>query len=513
MHEGMTRRGVLAGVGAFGLGGVLSSCGGGRGDGQDGSAPGGQVGGGLGATTNAVVPLQIDATVAACGIPADIPVYAYITGSVIPAGGGAQTFYRWDATGQQPAAMEVSDSTIRGGGHADSTGPALTGLSGALYPQNYPLDWADYSVPLARDVPTVVADLAKLKSIPGLGTGGSAFSARVWISVGKPRLPFTPQADASGRVAGYAAANFFDGSAGSLCFFDFMEFSYDSTGALNINPSLVDQFGFPMTVWTRDSSNNPTGKQGQFTVARDAMLTAIGGLDVDFNTPVLLSQSADIAQDAYPLASMPGRVLRQISPSKASKNANSSYLASAVANAFSGWTRGTPLAVSNAGNVTGTPTLQTTYYGAVTGGGTLAFYPERTLSGTPLFTFDDLSTSNIYSCAGSANGSKIPPNTPGDLRANILNTGKALLAAFNRGVANGNTHVLDITPGHLTPPASSYYQVAGTQYNQWAQYLHSVSANGLAYAFGYDDVGDQNPSINTLNATGLFIQLGAFRTV
>lgn len=505
-----TRRAVLAGAGAFGLSGVLSACGGDGGDGGDDgqAAPGAGSGGGLGAGANAATPLQIDATEAACGVPAAVPMYAYITGSVTPAG-GQQTFYRWDATGQQPAEMALSDNTLKGGA-GDAAAHALTGLAGALYQQNYPLDWAHYGIPLARDQPTVIADLARFQRVPGLGTGTAALSARVWISVGKPLLPFTPQTNAGGRVTGYAAADFTAGAAGALCFFDFMEFSYDSSGALNVNPSLVDQFGLPMTVWTADAGGNPTEKQGRFTVTRAALLDAIAGLDTDFNTPVTLPTNADIAVDAYPLGVMRGRILRQISPSKASKNQNSSYLATAVAHAYSGWTPSTPLAVTNSGNATGNPDLQTTYYGYAVNGNTLAFFADRNLAGAPLFAFDDLTTSNIYSCAGSADGSRIPPATPGDLRANILNTGKALLAAFNRGVADASTRVLDITPNALVPPASAYYRVANVRSNQWAQYLHGVSTNGRVYAFGYDDVGDQNPSIDTPNARGLFIQLGAF---
>lgn len=510
MRIRLTRREMLAGAGALGLGGMLSACGGDDGS-QDGAAPGTGTGGGLGAGPKGVVPLQIDASAAACGVPEAVPMVAYITGSVIPAGGGPQTFYRWDPVQQRPVAMALSDNTLKGGA-GDAATHALTGLSGALYQQNYPLDWANYSLPLARDRPTVVADLSQCKSLPGLGTGTAAFSARVWISIGKPLLPFTPQSDGSGRVTGYAAADFFNGAAGSLCFFDFLEFSYDSSGALNCNPSLVDQFGFPITIWTADARGKPTEKQGQFSVPRAAMLSAIAGLDSDFNTPVTLPNDANIAPDAYPLGVLPGRVLRQIGPAKASKNQSSTYLATAVADAYSGWTPAAPVAVTNSGNVVapGDPTLAKTYYGCVRGGQTLAFYATSDCFGTALFAFDDLSTRNIYSCAGSAAPTAVPSGMSGSLYTNLMNTGKAVLAGFNRGVLQAQTHAVDISTGNLVPPASDYYRIPGVRYNQWAEYLHSVSANDLAYGFGYDDVGGQNPSIDTPQAQGFFVQLGAF---
>jgi hypothetical protein len=98
----------------------------------------------------------------------------------------------------------------------------------------------------------------------------------------------------------------------------------------------------------------------------------------------------------------------------------------------------------------------------------------------------------------------------GDLLADLKNTGKAILAAFNRGVLNSTTAELNITAGaSYTPPLSTNYP-PGVASNAWAQHFHQYSVNGLAYGFAYDDVGDQQPMIISSKTTGLKLTLGKF---
>ena len=114
----------------------------------------------------------------------------------------------------------------------------------------------------------------------------------------------------------------------------------------------------------------------------------------------------------------------------------------------------------------------------------------------------------MFLCAGStAQGS-----------ADQKNTGKAILAGFNRGVITANTTRLNINTDGGTPPLylqSAYYPQLSDNYkiqtdSQWAYAFHQFSSSTLAYGFPYDDVGSQSGSVTTNNTTSVNIQLGMF---
>ena len=235
------RRFILKGMGALGAGGILVACGGGS-SGNSSSSSGGSGSGVVVDPTNASkgnaatctintasIPLTIDASVTATGIPSNIPIFAYITGMVKVPG---QVFYRYDpSTGvNKPVQMLTSDNTL-------PAGSTSYGLSGAAATTNYQQPWANYAIPLDRSCATVIADLASFNStnIPGFGTGTSAFSGRIWISIGTPLIPFTafagPNQDqlTGSPVTGYATPNPAPNAVGSLCMFDWLEFSYGNT--------------------------------------------------------------------------------------------------------------------------------------------------------------------------------------------------------------------------------------------------------------------------------------------
>lgn len=490
------RRAVFKGLGAAGLITMLGGCNGSDdGDSGDashrGQAPAQSSGSG---GTNK---LQIDASDVATGIPANIPIYAYITGLVKTPG---QVFYRYSQTAGRPVEMSTSDNTI-----TDSS-KIQTGLSGPAYTQNYPEPWANYGIALNRSGVTDVAELSSFNStnIPGFGKGPAAFSGRIWISVGKPLLPFTPRVggnlSAQGKVDGYTTPVVAAGGIGSLCFYDWLEFSYDVDGLLYINTTQVDQYGFPISV-TATGENVQGSPQGLYNKRRSEILADLALLGVPFNTSVDIP-TAGVDADAYPPVANTSMKLRALAPSKSPAIQASTYLDAVISAALDH--RSDLLAVTCSSNV-----LQKTYYGeAVAGTKTMVFYKDKQKTGGPQFTFNDITTPNVLDCDGTMTGVGVPQT--GDLLADLKNTGKAILAAFNRGVLNSTTAELNITAGaSYTPPLSSNYPT-GVASNAWAQHFHQYSVNGLAYGFAYDDVGDQQPMIISSKTTGLKLTLGKF---
>ncbi|OIQ87344.1 hypothetical protein GALL_308010 [mine drainage metagenome] len=178
--NGLNRRTFILGVGASS---ILAACGGGGGS-TVGSSPV-PICGSSGSSATALVPLIIDAT--QTDLPCGTPVYAYIVGEVQTSAGNMQ--YRLDASGM-PYPMSTVDNSLAAGTFPGSAG--LSGNDAATLAANYPQNWADYSIPVSLTTKTVI-DLANLNTstLPGLGTGTAAFSGRIYISVGVPKLPFT----------------------------------------------------------------------------------------------------------------------------------------------------------------------------------------------------------------------------------------------------------------------------------------------------------------------------------
>ncbi|HWK61931.1 MAG TPA: beta-1,3-glucanase family protein [Eoetvoesiella sp.] len=494
------RRVIFKSLGAAGLLGLLTGCPGGSGDGSSGGGLGASLGqsSGSGGTVDGTNKLLVDASVDATGIPADIPVYAYITGLVKVPG---QVFYRYDGTQSRPVEMSTSDNTI-----TDSS-KIQTGLSGTAYQQNYPAPWANYGISLSRTGATAVADLTSFNSIniPGFGKGPAAFSGRIWISVGKPLLPFTPRvggsSSASGKVDGYTTPVVAAGGIGALCFYDWLEFSFDVDGLLYINTTQVDQYGFPISASA--TGNDVQGSpQGLYNKKRSEILADLAQLGAPFNTSVEMPTSG-VDADAYPPSANTSNKLRALAPSKTPGIATSTYLDAVISSAMANW-KNSWLAVTCSSNA-----LQKTYYGKVQADGkTLDFYKDNSGTGAVQFTFNDITTQNVLDCDGTMTGVGVPQT--GDLLTDLKNTGKAILAGFNRGVIGSTTTELNIDVGSgYAPPISASYPPAIPS-NVWAQHFHEYSANGLAYGFAYDDVGDQQPMIIATKTTNLTLTLGKF---
>lgn len=529
------RRFVLKGIGAAGVGVAVAACGGGGGsNGSPGGSSGGGSSGGKGVVpdpsnnssgtptaacaTGGSIPLYIDASVAATGIPAEYDVYAYITGLVPFPGQTGQVqngqcyWYQNNTTAGQGGtsrslvAMSMGENLQPSG--VNNPNP-VCGLSGATSQTNYPNMWADYSIKLDRTCATLVADLADFNSAVGGGSGTGAFSGRIWFSVGAPKIPFSPNATGTSPstgqtvVTGYATPTAVTG-VGGYCLYDCLEFSWTpSTSLIYLDATQVDMFGFPVSYYM---NGNQSSQQGVYNKKRSAIINALAALPSPFNNNMPVP-TAGVAAGTYPAVA--GSYLRAYSGGQylAYNNVTSTYFNGAIAAAVNTWTN-TPVAVTCSSNVT-----QPTYWGkagALTSQGyTMNFYNNQACTGSPAFTFTDLSSNSIISCSGSMTTST---------NADALNTGKAILAGFNRGVITGSTTVLNIdviggtAPLYLqsayTPPLSENYKV--TTDNPWSFTFHQASSSTLAYGFAFDDVGQQSDTLQQSGTTSVNIQLGMF---
>jgi hypothetical protein len=476
MPNSPDRRGFLAALAATS---ALTACGGGGSSGvsprpglSSSPAPGPTGTGGAGGTGGAVAtPLTIDATQS--DLPSGTPVYAYVVGLVA----STNTFYRIDASGT-PHALSAADNVQAAGTFPGSSG--LSASTASAIAPNYPQAWADYSIPVSQTSPTQIS-LANINptTMPGLGIGTSAFSGRVYISVGVPKLPFTAQAN------GYTAP-VFTTQPGYLTLFDWIEFSYDSQGNFNGNTTQVDQFGFPLFL-----NGTPGGtQQGKYTASRATIMNSIGTGEVAVPAA---------AASAYPAGI---NLLRLVSPKTLNAAGSfSTYFDTAIQAAYTTW-KTTPL-------VTHEQSTNAYYTGYVpttgSNAGSLVFVSGNvpTLSAAAAlptaFTVPAaggvIPTNDVWQCANSlATGS-----------ADQKNVQKQLAAMFNRGFVSAPTLLDDAA----CPSGSTFYPTGSTN-NTWAHTFHQYSTNGLAYGFPYDDVCTQNPSISLTSTTAVTITLGKF---
>ena len=498
------RRLILKGVGALGTSSILIACGGGSSDGSSANSSGGGGSGGTSskgtsaavcAGTSATIPLVIDASVGATGIPATVPMYAYIVGLTAYNG---NTYYRYSASQKKPIVMQTSDS--------DQPAKTCAGMTtnGASATINCPTIWANYAIPLDRSCATLVADLASFNgtNMPGLGTGSNAFSGRIYISVGQPIIPFTPRAGVNADqlsgspVTGYTAPALASGSVGSLCLFDWLEFSFDSNQALNINTTQVDQFGFPISM-TATGTGMTGGEQGVLNTSRSSIIANLAALPSTlFNSSVAVPTNG-VNADAYPSSVYTANTLRAVSP-KTVASASDTYFTSTISTWYSNWST-TPVVTYDAA---------TGYYSGMISGGVLTFKSGsfstatawQLASSAGSFTNTQITSYDVWQCANSlATGN-----------GNQKNVQKMIAAAFQRGTMASANYVLNDTLGSsFSPSLSGNY--ANSPSNTWAQKFHQFNANGLAYGFPYDDVGSLQPTISTASGTtSLTIQVGLF---
>ncbi len=451
------------------------------------------------------MPLTIDVTQA--NLPASTQLYAYIIGGVVTAPTPAPTpieNYWMDASGTLHV-MQLSDNTQPAG--------SFPGMSSASAQINYQSNWADYSIPLSPTKPTMI-DLANINNtqIPSLGVGTNAFSGRIYISAG-PKLPFTvltPPATTSPNYTGpnpYAGPSFNTGAPGSLCLFDWFEFSLDINGILNGNSTYVNSFALPLSITVTPGSATP---QGALSITRHAVMQAIAQFPAPLDAGVLLQ-----AVPAADAALYPAAYLRAISPDTLSADSGGSsqfqtYFDSTIQKAYSAWAS-TPIVVTgvatksvSSGMVVNNELIfiSGTYTDSATWN---AQYAQTTAS--EQMNFGLITTAMIWQCIGSlATGSAVQ-----------LSIGKQLAAAFNRGVVVNslNQVITSLNDGAcptVDPTTQAPYYPANVASNYWAYQFHLWNLNHLAYGFGYDDICSQNPSFNTSSTLqSLNITLGTMK--
>lgn len=491
-------------------------------------------------------------------LPAQTPVYLYVVGSIKTNPGVSYWLKPLQAASSTSASgstvnVPVTVATMNPGsqtppvsgcaGNGDDTNfyscnsnqlgslpsPVASAINGSVGVNgNYPNAWADYTIPVT--VGTKVAlNLNAISQIAGLGTGTSAFSGRIYISVGTPKLPITPIAGGT-----YIAPAFGNqaGQPGQWTLYDWIEFSYDSGGNFNGNTTQVNQFGIPLALSGTGIPAPQTLTQTRAAILQHFVSTPApyGGTGSNLGA-VVVSTPAGSAT-AYPASAM---YLRAIAPQTIvavgaypTNGALRSTFDNYVATAYTAWAT-TPLVTHD---------LSTGYYSGVVfpttpsitqpsgyPTGSLAFYSGQfttmsslatAVSGglTPAFYLvgnnanpgnqNVISSTDIWANDNSlAPGGTTPTPSPAQ-----LNVGKMLAAAFNRGlivnpVGNAVTTSLDDASCSGSSYVSTFYPTGGT-WNPWAQYFHSIStpyqsgvspAAGLSYAFSYDDVCSQNPTV------------------
>jgi len=393
---------------------------------------------------------------------------------------------------------------------------------------NYPSAWADYSIPATVGT-TLTMNLSAISAIPGLGTGTSAFSGRIYISVGTPKMPIT--ALAGGAFINPSFGNN-TGQPGEWTLYDWIEFSYDSLGNFNGNTTQVNAFGILLQL-----SGTGVAPQQVLTQSRSQILSYFAGQPAPFGGTGSSLGSIVVSPPGGSAAAYPSTAtyLRAIAPQTIvavgaypSTGPLRSTFDTQIGKAYTAW-QSTPLVTNDQSTkfYTGvvfptTPSIpQPSGYPA----GSLAFYQGQfttmqalasavTAGLTPSFFLTGSTSINptnpnvISSTDIWANDNTLAP--PGPVSAAQLNVAKMIAAAFSRGVmvspTGTVTTLLDDVACQSPSVEPSFYPTGGT-WNPWAQYFHSITApiapntTGLAYAFSYDDVCGQNPSIPTPGTT------------
>jgi hypothetical protein len=292
--------------------------------------------------------------------------------------------------------------------------------------------------------------------------------ARLWFSVG---TPLTFLLNPGPALVEPSVTNSSDPNIGLP--WDFAEFTYNAT-QLFVNISMVDFASIPVGLSLTDTTGATRGVSG----------LATGGVD-----QVAAGLSAQQSADGHPWADLVvtagGQNLRVLSPQNGLVgNAGflSGYYDSYVSQVWSKYT-GQTLTVNTqaaTGNVEG----------QVSGG-------QLTFPGGG--SFAPPSTADIFSCSTG------PFSTAG-ANDEALAIIPRLAAAFNR-----STLLTDASQPDGEDPAS-YYQNAVT--NHYARLVHAAAADGLGYAFPYDDVTpdggvNQSGAVSSGSPSVLTVTVGA----
>jgi hypothetical protein len=297
--------------------------------------------------------------------------------------------------------------------------------------------------PAGSNPPSAAPDV----SIGGPGNGGSTqvklprgISGRMYFSLGQ-KLKFLLTPDGLVQPAPWAA-----GDANRDILFDWSEFTYNDAG-IWLNSSQVDMFAIPHTV----STTGVNGTSSTGTLVANGRDNVINGI-----------KAAGLGGSVYTRSD--GTVLRVLAPGKAADAGaiSTTYLDSYINQAWNAYASKT-LTVVPFGDQPNTK-----FFGH-TSGSTMVF---TNTSGAQVASFNKPTSSNVWGCDGNL-------GAPND---NVVGPiARTLCAALNRGTLG----TVDTQP---STNAAAFYQNNPT--NQYAKLVHANMADGKAYAFAFDDVGN-----------------------
>ncbi|MER7638603.1 glycoside hydrolase family 64 protein [Streptomyces sp. NPDC087305] len=327
--------------------------------------------------------------------------------------------------------------------------------------------WADangtfHAWPAGGNPPTPAPDA----SIPGPAAGQTStiripkFSGRIYFSYGQ-KLVFKLT---TGGLVQPAVQNPTDPNRNIL--FNWSEYTLNDSG-LWINSTQVDMFSAPYAVGVQrsDGSTATTGhlKAGGYTNFFNALRGQPGGW------ANLIQTRSD------------GTVLRALSPGY---GVETGALPSTVMDDYINrvWTK------YSSSTLTVTPFANqpnTKYYGRVSGN-VMNFTNS---SGAVVTTFQKPDAASIFGCYKYL-------DAPNDLVRGPIS--RTLCAGFNRST-------LLVNPNQPDTSTAGFYQDVVT--NHYARKIHAQMADGKAYAFAFDDVGNQESLVNDGNPQQAYLTL------
>ena len=313
-------------------------------------------------------------------------------------------------------------------------------------------------------------------SIPGPANGRSVtlsvpknVSGRLYYSLGRSldfQLVGTPHG------TGLRQPSLSDPSdPARLLQFDWMEFTY-SEGGLWMNPTQVDQLALPATA-------EVTGQNGTHST---------GTLVPGGRQKVIDTLLADPDWARTVLRNSAGEVVRVLSPHHSTHAGllSSTYLDAYIQRAWQTYT-------ARALVVTPFPDQPSLTYTGRTRDGVLRF---TSATGTEVAAFAAPRSVDVWGCDGALNGlgNQALPND--QVTGPIART---LCAALVRGTLGR----FDVEP---VMTAKDYYQNTEGR-NLYAQAVHAAMADGRAYAFAFDDVGQHESLVHDPRPTSARVTL------
>ncbi|MFZ2624664.1 MAG: beta-1,3-glucanase family protein [Propionibacterium sp.] len=322
-------------------------------------------------------------------------------------------------------------------------------------------------------------------AISGPGRGASRslalpanVSGRIYYSIGH-KLDFSLVGAADGTTGLIQPAPWNSSDANRNTQFDWTEFTYTGNGksgaGLWVNPTQVDQLAIPATV---------SVTAGNGTTATTGALRAGGGQQV------IDTLAADPVWAPTVVRNSAGSVLRVLAPGHATQAGllPGSYLDDYISTAWSAYTTKTLTVVPSSDQ----PSVQ--FFGH-TAGDVMTFTDTH---GATVASFEKPSSADVWGCDGKLNGVG-NATLPNDQTTGPI--ARTLCAALTRGTLGSSA------TEPVSDPAGHYTNTSGL--NRYAKAVHAAMADAKAYAFPFDDVGNQESLVSQQDPTRMTITLGS----